>query len=107
MRNTETHTAQPIKITVYRITGDQLFFRVPESVCEECDLTVATAKRAIADLPPGTARLEVKPWLSHVLEALFRGGWHPPVVTVDGKLVSQGVVPLSDKLRQAVLEARS
>lgn len=96
---------KPIVVVVYRITGKQLFFIVPKSVCEECDLSVAVARQVIEGLRPGVAELTVKPWLSHLPEALFRGGWHPPLVTVDGKLFSQGVVPDPDALEHAILAA--
>lgn len=97
----------PVLIEVYRVTGRQLFFTVPERVCEECDLTVAVARSVVQRLGERVARVEVKPWLNHVLEALLRGGWHPPVVTVNGRVVSQGVVPDAESLERAVLRAQT
>ncbi len=93
-----------VTITVFPITGRQLFFTVPERWCEECDLTVHVAL-CVADRHPGRVRVEVKPWLNHFMSALRRGGWHPPVVLVAGRRVSQGVVPSLDALEAAVLEA--
>ncbi len=90
-----------VTITVFRITGRQLFFRVPDRVCEECDLTVQVA-RSVADRYPGRVVVEIKPWLDHLPSALRRGGWHPPVVLVEGRRVSQGVVPTPDALDAAV-----
>lgn len=90
-----------VTITVFRITGRQLFFTVPDRVCEECDLTVQVA-RSVADCHPGRVVVEIKPWLNHLPSALWRGGWHPPVVLVDGRRVSQGVVPNPDALDAAV-----
>ncbi|MDP6605846.1 MAG: hypothetical protein QF664_06260 [Dehalococcoidia bacterium] len=37
-----------------------------------------------------------------MLDALKRGGWHAPVVTIDGKVFSQGVVPDERELRLAL-----
>ncbi len=91
-------------ITVFRITGRQLFFTVPERVCEECDVTVQVT-RAVADRYPGRVVVEIKPWINHLPSALLRGGWHPPVVLVEGRRVSQGVVPTPDTLDAAVREA--
>jgi hypothetical protein len=93
-----------VKITVFRITGQQLFFTVPERVCEECDLTIQVA-RSVAERHPGRVTVEIKPWFNHLLSALRRGGWHPPVVLVDRQRVSQGVVPSPDALDAAVREA--
>ncbi len=93
-----------VTITVFRITGRQLFFTVPDRVCEECDLTVQVA-RSVADRHPGCVVVEIKPWLNHLPSALWKGGWHPPVVLVEGRRVSQGVVPSPDTLETAVVEA--
>ena len=84
-------------VTVYPITGRQLFFHVPESWCRECDLTVRAVERATSGLDDVDVR--IRPWFNHLFEALLRGGWHAPVVTVDGALFSQGVVPDADVLR--------
>lgn len=96
----------PVSVVVYRITGKQLFFTVPHRVCEECDLTVATAKKAVENAGPEVAGLTVKPWLNSIIEALLRGGWHPPVVTVDGRVVSQGMVPATSVIEGAIRSAR-
>ncbi|MBI2888102.1 MAG: hypothetical protein HYY02_12985 [Chloroflexi bacterium] len=96
-----------IRVVVYRVTGKQLFFTVPDRVCEECDLTVAIARRAVDKAGPGIAELTVKPWLNAFFEALLKGGWHPPVVTVEGRIVSQGVVPQQKAVEEAILEARN
>jgi hypothetical protein len=45
---------------------------------------------------------ELKPWLTHLWESLRRGGWHPPVVLVDDKLVQQGTIPTLAELQAAV-----
>ena len=87
-------------VTVYPMTGRQLFFNVPHAVCEECDLTVRLVQRVAADLPHVEVR--IKPWFNHLFDALRRGGWHPPVVTIDGKIATQGVVPDEDRLRRAL-----
>ncbi len=93
----------PTVVTVYPMTGRQLFFNVPHSVCEECDLTVRLVKRVASDLPHVEVR--IKPWFNHLFDALRRGGWHPPVVTIDGKVSSQGVVPEEEVLRRALAGA--
>ncbi|MEE8336725.1 MAG: thioredoxin family protein [Dehalococcoidia bacterium] len=90
------------EITVYPITGRQLFFRVPHSWCEECDLTIRTARRVAEQIGDVKVTVTVKPWFNHLFDALRRGGWHAPVLTIDGKLFSQGVVPDEDQLRKAL-----
>ena len=90
----------PTIVTVYPMTGRQLFFRVPHAICEECDLTVRLVQRVAADLPHVEVR--IKPWFNHLFDALRRGGWHPPVVTVNGRIATQGVVPDEERLRLAL-----
>ncbi len=89
-----------IKITVYRWAGEKWFFRI-HSECSECDVAVAQVRYLLAAHPDWPVELEVKPWLTHVWESLRHGGWHAPVVLVDGQLLRQGAVPT-----RAELEAR-
>ncbi len=96
---TDASTAATV-VTVYPMTGRQLFFTVPHAVCEECDLTVRLVQRVASDLPEVEVR--IKPWFNHLFDALRRGGWHPPVVTINGKIATQGVVPDEAELRDAL-----
>ncbi len=90
-------------VTVYPMTGRQLFINVPHAICEECDLTVRLVQRVASDLPDVEVR--IKPWFNHLFDALRRGGWHPPVVTINGKITTQGVVPDEEGLRRALVRA--
>jgi len=80
-----------------------LFFRVPESFCKECDLTIRAVQRAIEAIGnPSEVQFQIRPWLNYLPQALMRRGWHPPVVTIDGKRFSQGVVPDPGSLQEAI-----
>ena len=106
MADSARDTQPPTVVTVYPMTGRQLFFNVPHAVCVECDLTVRLVQRVALDFPHVEVR--VKPWFNHIFDALRRGGWHPPVVTIDGRVSTQGVVPDEDILRRALVrDARS
>jgi hypothetical protein len=60
-------------------------------------------EKVVGDLDdPSRIQVRVRPWLRHLPEAVRRGGWHPPVVTINGKLFSQGVVPDAEALRQEI-----
>ena len=91
----------PTVVTVYPMTGRQLFFNVPHSFCEECDLTVRLVRRVASDLPHVEVR--IKPWFNNLFDSLRRGGWHPPIVTINGKVSTQGVVPDEKELRNTLL----
>lgn len=96
--------ADSIKIVVYRWAGQKWFFRIA-SECVECDLVVWHVRRLLSAHPDWPVELEVKPWLSHLWEALWHGGWHPPVVLVAGRLVRQGTIVTRDELEAAVRQA--
>ena len=64
------------------------------------DLDVSLRGKTIEQV--GDVQVTVKPWFNHLFDALRRGGWHAPVLTIDGKLFSQGVVPDEDQLRKAL-----
>jgi len=87
-----------MEVIVYRCTGRHNLFSVPKKYCEECDLTIALVKKEIENKP--AVKLTVKSWFDNIFESLLKGGWHCPVVTIDGKLVSQGKVPSPDLLKQ-------
>ncbi len=96
-----------VKVTVYRITGRQLVFNVSRSVCEECDLTVAAVARAIKELDGVRVNFRVKAWLNHFPVALLQGAYHPPVLLVNGSVVSQGIVPSVEEIKRAILRRRT
>lgn len=94
------------KITVYPITGRQIGpLRVSRRICEECELTIRLVRDVVDESSRADIEVEVRPWLRHMFDALRRGGWHAPVVTIDGKLFSQGVVPDADALRERLAGA--
>ncbi len=91
---------------MYYMTGRQLGpISIPHAWCRECDLTVRTVSDVVQELPADAEpTFAAKPWLRHLFEALGRGGWHPPVVVIEGDVFSQGVVPDSEALRERLLE---
>ena len=92
------------KVVVYPITGRQFpFLSIPHRLCKECELTTHAVRQVAGDLD-GRVDVEVRPWLRHAFEALRKGGWHAPVVTIDGRVFSQGVVPDTERLKAALLE---
>ncbi len=94
-----------VRVTIYRFTGRQLFFTIPQSYCEECDLTIRLVKQIASEVGEEKVEVVVKPWFNYLPEALLRGAWHPPVVLVDGRWVSQGVVPDAEVVRQKIIAA--
>jgi len=91
-----------IDIIIYKMTGRQLFFNVPEKICEECDLSIAMVKNVAKRMKGININIEVKQWFNNLLPVLLKGGWHPPVVMVNGKIFSQGIVPDAEKLESKI-----
>ena len=90
-----------IKVTLYRWAGSLGPFRIT-SECVECDFAVAAIRNLMTAHPEWPVEFEIKPWLDYAWEALRRGGWHAPVVVVNGRLAVQGRVPTRAELEQAV-----
>ena len=95
-----TPASDRVTVTVYPMTGRQLGFNVPHRICEECDLTVRLVQRVTEAQP--NVEVRIKPWFNHLFDALRRGGWHPPVVTINGKIATQGIVPDETRFRRAL-----
>lgn len=92
------------KVTIYRYGGRFLFYRITKD-CEECELSVHMARGIAEELGKDKAEVEVKPWLDHLFEALLKGGWHTPIIVINGKRYSQGVVPRREEFKGAILRA--
>lgn len=95
-----------LEVKIYYIIGRQLGpISIPHSWCEECDLTVRLVNQLVGELDAGDAiRVQAKPWLANMIPALLKGGWHPPVLLVGGRIHSQGVVPDPDILREELAQ---
>ena len=96
--------SKPINITVFRWAGAWGPFKV-SIPCGECSLTRDIVQDCIdSDLSGIDITLEMRDWLSEWWKPLPRGGWHAPIVLVDGKLISQGAALNRGALTQAVIE---
>ena len=100
-------TDQTVKITLYRWAGAWGPFKV-SIPCGECALTHDVIEDTMArELEGIPVQLEVLDWLSHWWQPLFKGGWHAPIVMVEGRIISQGAALNRGMLTQAVIEAYS
>jgi len=95
-----------MRVTIYRFTGKQGFFTIPERYCEECDLTIAATRDVLQELNESRFELVIKPWFLYFWEPLWRGGWHAPIVTIDGRIFSQGIVPKKAEIKAALAAAQ-
>ena len=96
---------EKLEITIYRFTGQQLFFEVPKEWCEECDMTIGLTRSVLRELGlenDPRVRLVIKPWFANALKALTSGGWHPPIMLINDAVFSQGVVPNRQRLKRVL-----
>jgi len=97
--------SDPVRITVYRWAGAWGPFRV-NIPCGECALTGDVIRDTLENELTGIeVELETLDWLSHWWQPLVAGGWHAPIVMVDGRVVSQGRALNRGALTEAVVEA--
>ncbi len=95
----------PVKVTLYRWAGSFGPFKV-NIPCGECSLTVDVIEDTFAtELAGVPVELETLDWLSHWWKPLSVGGWHAPIVLVEGKLVSQGHALNRGLLTEAIIAA--
>ncbi|MGR5251758.1 glutaredoxin family protein [Vibrio astriarenae] len=93
----------PIKITLYRWAGSWGPFKV-SIPCGECTLTKDILQDTFeTELDGIPIELEVRDWLSHWWEPLKAGGWHAPIIMVEGKIISQGEALNRGVLVQSVI----
>lgn len=98
---------KPVRITLYRWAGAWGPFKV-RIPCGKCALTkdviLDTLGAELAGIP---TELEIHDWLSEWWKPLRKGGWHAPIVVVEGRLVSQGNALNRGVLTEAVIEAHA
>ena len=91
-----------VKLILYRYAGKFLIFRI-KNRCQECDITYVILQRLLAEQLHGKlVSLEIVPWLDNFWKVIWRGGWHAPILTVNGKVFSQGKVPDIPKLLSTI-----
>ena len=97
----------PVKVTLFRWAGAWGPFKV-KIPCGECALTLDvirdTFETELAGIP---VELDIREWLTEWWKPLFKGGWHAPIVIVEGKVISQGVALNRGVLTQAVTAAHA
>ena len=94
----------PVNITVFRWAGAWGPFKV-KIPCGECALTKDIIQDCIdTDLTGIDVELDLRDWLTEWWKPLPKGGWHAPIVLVNGRIVSQGAALNRGVLTQSVIE---
>lgn len=91
-------TGSKAEIEIYIVTGFHGLVKIPESFCKECHMFVRAAQEASEKLDQ-EVDIQVKSYWTRFIRPLLKGGYHPPVMLVDGKLLAQGYdVPESERI---------
>ncbi len=67
---------------------------------------VQVTQGVLDELDDPAIRLDVKPWMLNFWKPILRGGWHAPILTIDGRVFSQGVIPQREALWEAIQKVR-
>ncbi|MFC1814730.1 glutaredoxin domain-containing protein [Thermodesulfobacteriota bacterium] len=91
-----------VRLTLFRYAGKFLFFRIQKR-CKECDISYVILQRLMNEQLQGKpVSLRIVPWLDNWWKIIWRAGWHAPILTVNGKVFSQGKVPDFPKLLSTI-----
>ncbi|MEL7314434.1 MAG: glutaredoxin [Cyanobacteria bacterium J06559_3] len=96
-----------VNVTLFRWAGAWGPFKV-KIPCSECALTKDVIRDTLAtELAGIPVNLDIREWLTEWWKPLLKGGWHAPIVMVDGKVISQGVALNRGILTEAVITAHA
>ena len=106
MNRNQGSTMSNINITLYRWAGSWGPFKI-KVPCGECTLTEDVIRDTLDNELAGIeVNLEEREWLSEWWKPLLKGGWHAPIVMVNGRIVSQGEVLNRGLLTQFVTQEK-
>jgi glutaredoxin len=92
-----------VKVTLFRWAGSWGPFRI-KIPCGECALTKDVIRDTLKhELAGVTVDLEIQDWLTQWWRPLIKGGWHAPIVMVEGRVISQGSALNRGVLTEAVI----
>ncbi|MEE8574496.1 MAG: glutaredoxin [Thermodesulfobacteriota bacterium] len=96
-----------VNITVYKWAGAFGPFKI-KIPCGECALTRDVIGDAMGkELAGVPIELQIHDWLSEWWRPLIKGGYHAPIVMVDGSVIAQGVALNRGVLIEAVIRSYS
>lgn len=81
--------------------------KIPESYCKECNLFYQAVKQASEEVETDVD-IRVKSFWTGFPFTVLKGGYHAPVLFIDGELVAQGYdVPDKETVKKKLSEAKS
>lgn len=94
-----------VEIIQYKWAGEWGPFKIKVE-CGECSVTEAVIQSVIdKEFPGEKISFKVVPWLDNWWKIIWKGGWHAPIITVNGKVIEQGKVLDSGLLAHYIRKA--
>lgn len=91
-----------VRLTLYKYEGKKWFLKIRDG-CEECDITETYLKNLVKRKRfKNKIDIRVYPWLDNIFSLLLKGGFHAPIVMINNRVFSQGIVPNFRKFEHAV-----
>jgi disulfide oxidoreductase YuzD len=91
-----------VKVVQYKWAGKFWPFKI-KTHCGECDMTTGILKALIKDEFKGKpVTLDIRNWLDNWYKPIWKGGWHAPIVMVDGKIITQGKTTNKNLVREYI-----
>ena len=91
-----------VKIKIYKWGGKFGPFKI-KTTCGECSLSINIIHDVAKEFG-NIIEIEEVPWLDNWHRVIKKGGWHAPIITVNEKVISQGVVIDRDYLRSVLVK---
>lgn len=106
-RPNDANSDIPVEVKVYRWAGSWGPWKV-NIPCGECSLTLDVISDTFeTELSGVPVSLDVREWLTEWWRPLPKGGWHAPIVMVEGKVVSQGHALNRGVLTETIIDAHA
>lgn len=106
-RPNDANSDVPVEVKVYRWAGSWGPWKV-NIPCGECSLTLDVISDTFeTELSGVPVSLDVREWLTEWWRPLPKGGWHAPIVMVEGKVVSQGHALNRGVLTETIIDAHA
>jgi glutaredoxin len=94
-----------VKIELYKWEGKFWPFEI-KMHCGECSLNEGVIKQAIEEFGEDSTYIDFieKPWLTNWYKVILKGGYHAPIVLVNGKVIGQEKVLTKERIKDEIMK---
>lgn len=94
-----------VVVDLYKWEGKFFLFKI-KSKCGECSLNEKIIDSVSSELENLGIEVELRkhPWLDNWFKVLFKGGYHAPIILVNGKLLKQEKVITREELKDRIIK---